>query len=133
MSGTNDNSLLGFLQKKSLFSNSPNKNSRKRSRSKSRDSRNFDKRSNINTLDEASRVEEPRRQLFQEEPKLFNTFQQEKPKDLSPYRALDQPISQQAPSFPQQSFQQPLYQQSFQQPQPKTIDSPPRQQQLERT
>lgn len=64
MSGNNDNSLLGFLQKKSLFSNSPSKNSRKRSRSKSRDSRNFDKRSNI---EELSRVEEPRKQLFQEE------------------------------------------------------------------
>jgi hypothetical protein len=129
MSGTNDNSLLGFLQKKSLFSNSPNKNSRKRSRSKSRDSRNFDKRSNINSLEEMSRVEEPRRQLFQEEPKLFNTFQQERPKDHSPYRAFDQPISQQAPSFQQQSYQQPLYQQSNQQPQQRSIDSPTRPQQ----
>lgn len=76
-----------------------------------------------------SRVEEPRRQLFQEEPKLFNNFQQERPKDHSPYRAFDQLTSQQAPSLPQQSYQQPLYQQSYQQPQQRSIDSPTRPQQ----
>jgi hypothetical protein len=138
MSGTNDNSLLGFLQKKSLFSNSPNKNSRKRSRSKSRDSRNFDKQSNIHTLNEPSRVEEPRRQLFQEEPRLFNNnFQQDRPKDYSPYRAFEQPPQQLQPAFqqqPQPTFQQqqppfqqqqPLYQQPYQQQQRK-VESPPR-------
>lgn len=43
MSSPNDNSLLGFLKQKSLFANSPLKGSRKRSRSKSRDSRNGQK------------------------------------------------------------------------------------------
>jgi hypothetical protein len=57
MSNINDNSLLGFLQKKSLFSNSPNQNGRKRSRSKSRDSKNFDRKSYINSFEERS-VEE---------------------------------------------------------------------------
>jgi hypothetical protein len=98
MSGT-DNSLLGFLQKKSLFSNSPSKSSRKRSRSKSRDSRNLDKRSNINSFEEPPRAEEPRRQLFQEErngnePRLFATFQENRPSDYPPYRPFEQPQQQ---------------------------------------
>jgi len=46
----NDNGLLGFLKKKSLFANSPLKNSRKRSRSKSRDSKNFDQKSGLNSF-----------------------------------------------------------------------------------
>lgn len=54
MSTNNDSSLLGFLQKKSLFSSSPNKGGRRRSRSKSRDSRNYDKKSNVNSLEERS-------------------------------------------------------------------------------
>lgn len=119
MSSNNDNSLLGFLQKKSLFSNSPNKNSRKRSRSKSRDSRNFDKRSNIASLEEPPRVEDTRRQLFQEEPRLFTNFHQEAPKEHSPYRALEQPTSQGGLYQQGQNYQQ---QQSYQQQ--RTIESP---------
>ena len=54
MDNNNTNaSLLGFLQKKSLFSNSPSARSKNRSRSGSRDGRQFG-RSNVYQLDDRS-------------------------------------------------------------------------------
>ena len=50
MSNHNDASLLGFLQKKSLFANTPTTNSRKRSRSRSKDSKHLDMKSNKNNF-----------------------------------------------------------------------------------
>jgi len=67
MSNNDNSSLLGFLQKKSLFSNSPNKASRRRSRSKSRDSKNIDQRSNFNTFDEKM-LEDPLQQSRKPQP-----------------------------------------------------------------
>lgn len=57
MNQSNNNSLLGFLQKKSLFSSNVNNGNRKRSRSRSKDSRNFDKISNVNSFEERSLAE----------------------------------------------------------------------------
>ena len=50
----NNQSLLGFLQKKSLFNNSPNNRSRNRSRSGSRDRQFNGSRSNVYQLDDRS-------------------------------------------------------------------------------
>lgn len=57
MNQSNNSSLLGFLQKKSLFSSNINNSNRKRSRSRSKDSRNFDKVSNVNSFEERSLAE----------------------------------------------------------------------------
>lgn len=54
MDNNNNSSLLGFLQKKSLFSNSPNNRTRNRSRSGSRDSRVYGNKSNVYQLDDRS-------------------------------------------------------------------------------
>lgn len=51
---SNNASLLGFLQKKSLFSNSPNNRSRNRSRSGSKDGRFYGNKSNVYQLDDRS-------------------------------------------------------------------------------
>jgi|JI6StandDraft_1071083.scaffolds.fasta_scaffold294898_2 hypothetical protein len=50
----NNSSLLGFLQKKSLFSNSPNNRTRNRSRSGSKDGRFIGAKSNVYQLDDRS-------------------------------------------------------------------------------
>lgn len=87
MSNPNDNSLLGFLKKKSLFTNSPTK-SRRRSRSKSRDSKGFDQRSNFNAFDERS-IEDPvqasrgKNMLYQEE--YVQRQENQQPKTYAPY------------------------------------------------
>lgn len=57
MNQSNNNSLLGFLQKKSLFSSNVNNSNRKRSRSRSKDSKNFDKLSNVNSFEDRSLAE----------------------------------------------------------------------------
>lgn len=49
---SNNTSLLGFLQKKSLFSNSPANKTRNRSRSNSRDGRFAGSRSNVYQLED---------------------------------------------------------------------------------
>lgn len=54
MDNNNNPSLLGFLQKKSLFSNSPSARSRNRSRSGSKDGRYFGNKSNVYQLDDRS-------------------------------------------------------------------------------
>lgn len=50
----NNSSLLGFLQKKSLFSNSPNNRTRNRSRSGSKSNRFMGANSNVYQLDDRS-------------------------------------------------------------------------------
>lgn len=54
MDNNNNSSLLGFLQKKSLFSNSPNNRTRNRSRSGSKDGRYYGNKSNVYQLDDRS-------------------------------------------------------------------------------
>ena len=64
MSNNDNDSLLGFLKKKSLFSNSPNKSNRRRSRSRSRGSRDLDSRSN-------NAPEQPSPPRYEEAPRGF--------------------------------------------------------------
>lgn len=52
----NNSSLLGFLQKKSLFANSPSSRTRNRSRSGSKDNRFAGSKSNVYQLDDRSDV-----------------------------------------------------------------------------
>jgi len=54
----NSSSLLDFLKRKSLFAESPTKNSRKKLKSNLRDSRSIEKRPNSNGFDEIADEEQ---------------------------------------------------------------------------
>ena len=84
---SNNASLLGFLQKKSLFSNSPANRTRNRSRSNSRDGRFTGSRSNVYQLEQKNEPVQgkfnyqednirnyERNQVRNEEPGLFRNF-----------------------------------------------------------